>query len=385
MQVRGNLPDDSGAVLIVIDGDVVSAVEILGPANPRLPYVSPGFIDLQLNGFAGVDFSASDLTAEQLHTVLPSIWRTGVTAFCPTLITMSQRALIRNLGVMEEARRRFPDFARTAPCYHVEGPYFSPSKASGVHEPKWMRPPAKEDFQELQQAAGGHIGLVTLGPEVPGALDFIRYLSGTGVAVAVSHTEASPDLIHQAADAGVILSTHLGNGCPQLLDRQRAPFWAQLTDDRLAASLICDSYHLAPDMLRLIRRVKGAERCILISDSSHIAGLPPGRYKFLRTDVELLPGGKVIRADGGSLACASVGLDRGVMVYCQQTGASLAEALATVTRNPARLIPQLNLTGELRSLERADLVMFRFSVGGRTLKIENVIVAGKSRQSCSSR
>ncbi len=382
MRVRGNLPNDSAAVCVVTEGDRISRVETLGAVNPDLPYLSPGFIDLQCNGFAGVDFCAPDLAPEQLQSVLPAIWRTGVTAFCPTLITMSQKALIRNLSVMEEARRRFPDFARTAPCYHLEGPYFSPSNAGGVHSPERMRPPSVREFEESQEAAGGHIGLVTLGPEAPGALDFIRYLSQSGVVVALSHTEASPELIHQAAEAGASLSTHLGNGCPQLLDRHRAPFWAQLSDDRLAASLICDSFHLATDMLRVIRRVKGTGRCILISDSSIVAGLPPGRYRFLNTDVELLPGGKVIRADGGSLACASVGLDRGVMVYCRQSSASLAEALATVTTNPARLLTRLKLSGEFRPFEPANVITYR--AVAQSLQVENVIVGGEVAGPCSS-
>jgi N-acetylglucosamine-6-phosphate deacetylase len=113
-----------------------------------------------------------------------------------------------------------------------------------------------------------------------------------------------------------------------------------------------------------------------------VAGLPPGRYRFLNTDVELLPGGKVIRADGGSLACASVGLDRGIMVYGQQTGSSLAEALATVTTNPARLLTRLQFSGELRTSEPANLVTFRTEA--HALQVERVITGGEVAGSRSS-
>lgn len=153
----------------------------------------------------------------------------------------------------------------------------------GVHDPALMRPPDWREFEELQQAAGGNIGIVTLAPEVHGAFDFIRRARSAGIVVGLGHTEASPEQIHQAVEAGAERSTHLGNGCPQLIDRHTNPLWAQLVLDQLSASLICDTFHLPPDLVKTIVRMKRIERCILITDATHVATLPPGSYSLVGT------------------------------------------------------------------------------------------------------
>ena len=356
MRVEGNIPG-RGFARVEFDQDHISSVTMLGSDEASSPVLSPGLVDLQLNGFAGIDFSRPDLEPEEAVSVLPHVWKTGVTSFCPTLITNSRDRLLRSFRVLEVARKLDRGFAASVPCYHLEGPYFDPGEARGVHDPSLMRPADWDEFVELQQAAGGNIGIVTLAPEVPGALDFIARARAAGVVAAIGHTMAEPELVHKAAEAGATLSTHLGNGCPQKIDRHTSPLWAQLVCDQLSASLICDTFHLPPDVVKVIVRAKGIERCILITDATHAATLAPGRYTVVGTEIELLPNGKVIRADGGSLGGSALSMNRAVPLFMRLAGVPLAGALRTATFNPARLLHRPGVCAELAPGEPANLLV----------------------------
>src|SRR5580700_6820635 len=159
MQLEGNIPG-VGCAKVEITEEQISSVVITGAESAEFPFISPGFVDIQVNGFAGVDFSSPDLTAEKAISVLPALWSTGTTTFCPTLVTNSLSALARNFAVLDYAARTSSDFAYAAPCYHLEGPYISPLQSHGAHDPQWMRSPDWDEFLELQRAAGGRIGVV---------------------------------------------------------------------------------------------------------------------------------------------------------------------------------------------------------------------------------
>ena len=369
----GNLPG-RGYARIEIQRDRIREVSIAGGERPGAPLLSPGLADIQLNGFAGVDFSDPELEPEAAWSVLPHLWKTGVASFCPTLITNSQDRLLRNLRVLEAARKASRRFAQAVPCYHLEGPYFPPGNARGVHDPALMRPPDWRLFQELQEAAGGNIGIVTLAPEVPGALDFIHRARSAGVIVGLGHTEASPEQIHRAVEAGAELSTHLGNGCPQLIDRHANPLWAQLAADRLSASLICDTFHLPPDLVKVIVRMKGTGRCILITDATHVATLRPGRYSIVGTEIELLPNGKVIRADGACLGGSALAMNRAVPLFMQLSGLGLEEALRAATRNPARLLRREGMCAELAPQQPANVLRAQYHP--EALQVEALFLGG---------
>lgn len=371
--LEGNLPGRGFARVALARGRI-EAVEVNGPERPEAPVISPGFIDLQLNGFAGVDFSSPSLRPEDAVAVLPGLWRTGVTAFCPTLITNSAAALARNFRVLEQARAADRRFAEMVPCYHLEGPYLSPGNARGVHDPGFMHAPDWDEFQRLQEAAGGSIGIVTLAPEWPGAPRFISQARQSGVIVAIGHTDGTPGDIHAAVDAGAQMSTHLGNGCGQLLDRHANPLWSQLTREDLSASIICDTFHLPPDVVKVIFRMKGTSRTVLVTDASHVAGLPPGSYSIVGTEIELLPNGKVIKADGACLAGSALTMDRAVANFMQLSGAPLADSLAAASRVPALLLERKGLCAEVTAGMTANLVVGRMSSG--TFEVEAVYVAG---------
>jgi len=363
-----------GFCRITLKADRIVSVERIDARKQGPAFCCPGFVDIQINGFAGVDFSAPDLEPDVILSLLPALWRTGVTSFCPTLITNSRRALLRNFEILERARRASALFDRAAPCYHLEGPYISGGASRGAHNPAFVRAPDWSEFCELQGAAGGRIGIVTLAPELPGAMDFIRRLRENGVVAAISHTDGARADVHSAADAGAVLSTHLGNGCPALLDRHQAPFWAQLSDPRLYASLICDTFHTTPEMVKAIYGVKGPAKCILITDAVHLAGLPAGRYTLVGTEIELLSDGKVVRADGGSLAGSALSMNRAVTVFSQFAGVSLRAALRAATANPARLLRHPGVCERIAPGQPANLVLF--TPGPDRLEIREVYLAG---------
>jgi N-acetylglucosamine-6-phosphate deacetylase len=374
MQITANIAG-KGLVRVEVEGDQIRSVRMVGPSDPHEPFISPGFVDIQLNGFAGIDFSAPDLDPSKALSVLPAIWKTGVTAFSATLITNSIEQLQQNFRVLEAARQRDARFAATVPCYHLEGPYLSPGRSHGAHDPKLMRSPDWDEFMTLQEAAGGHIAIVTLAPELPGACDFIRKASTAGLVVAIGHTDGSPEQIHAAVEAGARLSTHLGNGCPQMIDRHQNPLWAQLASDQLSASLICDGFHLPPDLVRVAFRMKGIERCILITDAVHVAGLPPGRYSLVGLDIELLPSGQVVRMDRHSMAGSAVSMNRAIAVFAKFTGTSLSDALEAATLNPSRLLPGAGISKGIEPSQPADLVIFRAEP--EALRVETVLLRGQ--------
>lgn len=374
MEIIANIAD-RGLARIKIKDRMIADVDAAGPIEPEAPFVSPGFVDIQVNGFAGIDFSDPDLDSSKAAGILPFLWQTGVTTFCPTLITNSIEALRKNLQVLETARRLHPKLREAVPCYHLEGPFLSPGGARGAHDPALMKHPDWEEFSSLQKAAEGNIGIVTLAPELPGAVEFIRKASNSGVIAAIGHTDATPDQIHLAVQAGAKLSTHLGNGCPNLIHRHQNPLWAQVAEDQLSASLICDGFHLPPDLIKVVYKAKGIARCILITDAIHVAGLEPGRYRLVTREIELLPTGQVVTDDRKSMAGSALSMNRAIAVFREGAGVSLGDALQAATVNPARFLGRDSVCTELEPHQPANIVIFRPE--RNILRIEKVLFQGE--------
>jgi N-acetylglucosamine-6-phosphate deacetylase len=219
--------------------------------------------------------------------------------------------------------------------------------------------------------------VVTLAPELPGAIEFIRRAVDSGVVVALGHTDGEPDHIHAAVRAGARLSTHLGNGCPEFIHRHRNPLWAQLVSRQLAASVICDGFHLPPEFLQAVARFKGAEGTILVTDSVHVAGLPAGDYDLGSVPIRLLPSGQVVtRTLPGSMAGSTLTMDRAISRYRTIAEVSLEEAIAAASTNPARLLAKTGVVCvEVRPGNPANLALWRLE--GGQLAIQAVYVAGK--------
>ena len=245
----------------------------------------PGLFDLQVNGFGGIDFNAVGLTGDAVAVALQRMRATGVTRCLPTLITSSFDRFAASARVLA----RVSDAANVG--IHMEGPYVSPvDGARGAHPREHVVPASIDDFMRRQDAAGGRIVLVTLAPEVDGALRLIEHLAVANVRVAIGHTMAAPDRIRDAVSAGATLATHVGNGCPQMLPRHPNVIWEQLADDGLYASLIADGHHVPASTLKAMVRAKGTTRTVLVTDAMAAAGCgvqPPSR----RSSGDLRPSG----------------------------------------------------------------------------------------------
>jgi N-acetylglucosamine-6-phosphate deacetylase len=197
-----------------------------------------------------------------------------------------------------------------------------------------------DDFERRQDAARGRIRLVTLAPEVPGTLKLIEHLVDRGLRVAIGHSGAAKDVITDAASAGATMSTHLGNGCADILPRHPNVLWTQLAEDRLVAGLIVDGIHLPPEMVKTMVRAKTADRVILVTDAVTCAGCPPGRYRLGPLEVELSPEGRVWSPTSGTLAGSALLLPNGVANLCRFTGLSIDEALPLASTRPAAYLDE---------------------------------------------
>jgi N-acetylglucosamine-6-phosphate deacetylase len=218
----------------------------------------------------------------------------------------------------------------------MEGPYISPEDgARGAHPREHVSAASREDFAWRQEAAAGTIRLVTLAPEVPGAISLIEHLVTTGVCVAIGHTAATPAQIQAAIAAGASLTTHLGNGCASVLPRHPNLLWEQLASDRLRASFIVDGHHLPAATVKAMIRAKTPARSLLISDAMAAAGCPPGRYEFNGEWVVLGEDGRVSSPGTPWLAGSALGMDQAVMNAVKFTGLTLPEIIPLATSQPA--------------------------------------------------
>jgi N-acetylglucosamine-6-phosphate deacetylase len=294
----------------------------------------PGLFDLQVNGFQGVDFNDPELRAEEIDRAIAALRATGVTRFLPTLIT----------GPMD---RVLPCAARLAACrdsavagIHLEGPYLAPA-AAGAHPAAHLQAPSYEDFARRQEAADGRIVLVTLAPELPGALALTERLVAAGVRVAIGHTAGTPAQIRAGIAAGATLSTHLGNGCPAILPRHPNLLLEQLAADELVASLIVDGHHLSPSLVKLMVRAKSLARTVLVTDATAAAGHQPGRFLLAGMPVQLSPEGRVTLEGTDRLAGSALTLDAAIANTVRFTGLSLAEIWPLASTQPAAAIGQV--------------------------------------------
>jgi len=293
----------------------------------------PGLFDLQVNGFGGVDFNAPSLSADRCAEALERMRPTGVTRCLPTLITSSFDDFAASARVL--ARMTDPAIAGI----HMEGPYLAHDDGPrGAHPREHVIAASVEDFNRRQDAADGRIVLVTLAPEVPGAIPLIEHLVSSGVCVAVGHTAASARQISDAIRAGVTLATHLGNGCAQMLPRHPNPIWELLAPDGIFASLIIDGFHLPAATAKVMARAKGPGRTILITDAIAAAGCAPGSYTIGGVACVLSQDGRVSLPGTPYLAGSSLTLDRAIGNMVRLSGFSFDEVIPMASTIPARYL-----------------------------------------------
>ena len=381
MTVRGIDVSSGASVEVTCERAITGVDHLIRPLEDGV-FLSPGLIDLQVNGFSGVDYNSPASTPEQIAQSIRAMFATGVTRFFPTVITGSPEnitASLRNLARIKEsvADDSAPGVFSAMEAFHLEGPYISPEDGPrGAHPARWVRPPDLGEFQRFQEAASGHIRLVTLSPEWPDAPRFIEKIVEKGVVASIGHTRASASQIAEAVSAGATLSTHLGNGADAVLPRHPNYLWEQLAEDRLAASFIVDGFHLPPSFLNVALRAKGLERSLLVTDAVMPAGCAPGLYRLGEVDVELHADGSVRVAGGSRLAGSALRMDQAIANVMRTAALSLHQAVTLATRNPARVG---RIAGRQRGLnpgDRADLVRFRFDQATGQIAILETFLAG---------
>lgn len=308
---------------------------------------SAGLVDLQVNGFAGIDFNSGTITAAEMDHALEAMLATGVTLCLPTLITAHPSELetrIRALDLAVNTSRLGPVMC---PGYHLEGPFLNPAPGhAGCHPPAAMTAADPALLARLSDGLSRPVLMVTVAPEIAGVMDLTGALATEGCVVALGHSAVTVDQAVMAADAGATLSTHLGNGVPQQVHKLENPIFAQLAEDRLWASFIADGIHLPPAALKPLLRAKGIARSILVTDAVAGAGAPPGRYGFAGMRIERKADGSVRQQGTDLLAGSALCLDQAVRNIVAWQLASVPEALAMASGNPrACLSPALARRG----------------------------------------
>jgi N-acetylglucosamine-6-phosphate deacetylase len=364
MIIQGKIPGAIDPVSIVIEGETIVRIEHYqeGAAfdfgGPDF-YLSPGFFDPQVNGFAGVDFNGDGLTPEGLHWAAHSLASFGVARFLPTLITASHERIVRQLKIITAALENDPLLQWMCPGIHLEGPYICPDDGPrGVHPREYVRPPQWEELKKFQGACGGRIRCITLAPEVEGAIHFIERAVADGMVVGLGHTDASEAALEDAVRAGARLSCHLGNGTRPLLPPHRNPIQKQLAMDQLIATIIVDGIHLPHYVVRNFVRSKGIDRIMLTTDCVAGAGALPGIYTLGEMEVEVGSDQAARLPDSLRLAGSALTMDRAITNLIRFAGVDLASAMKMAAGNAGKLFPEVS--SEIVPGYSGDLVLFEY-------------------------
>jgi glucosamine-6-phosphate deaminase len=354
---------ENGSIYLYTDNARLTPVRIYPPdqIKEKIPFFGPGLMDLQVNGVKGVDFNDAALSILDIEKSVEYLLSLGVTGFLPTLITNEKESILKILYTISKACEQNLLVDSCILGVHLEGPFISPLEgARGAHNPKFIQEPSWELLEEFQKAAKGRIKLLTLAPELEGAIDLIKKCKKSGIHVAIGHSSTSYPKIKQAVEAGALLSTHLGNAVPLSLPRHPNILWDQLAMDELYASLVADGFHLDDSFLKTVIKVKG-KKAFLISDSTLFSGMPPGEYRaYIGDEVVLEENGRLSLKHGkGLLAGASKNLKEGVenMINSGITDLSLAWKMAS--EFPTKFLSLIYSNQTLKE----DWVIFSFDNG----------------------
>ncbi len=333
-----------GRARIRIDGALVASLDVIEPILDWQPELAtsglllPGLVDLQVNGCAGTDFGDPQVGTAEIDQAVRHLWSYGVTAFCPTLITAPLSRMRERLRTLDDARSTSSSAALSLRGAHLEGPWISAEDgARGAHPRAHVQEP--EISAALDLVSSGRVAIVTVAPELPGAIGLIGALRSVGVRVSLGHSAASAAEVRPAVEAGATLSTHLGNGVSASLPRHPNLVWEQLAEDRLSAMFIADLHHLDAATLSAMVRAKGERRVILVSDMTSIGGLPPGRHQtWIGGEVELSDSGRLSVVGTPYLAGAALPLVAGLSHVLAHGIMTPAAALASVSDSPRAVI-----------------------------------------------
>jgi len=378
MKWSGRRYDTGQSVDITVAGGAITAIDPIAQ-DDNLPWLSAGWIDLQVNGFAGNDLNSSEVVAGDVLKLSEGLLAKGVTAYLPTVVTGSNERMARSLRAVASVNRSDHWLGKTIYGIHLEGPYIaSEDGPRGAHPKQHVRKPDWDEFVRFQDAADGLIRMVTIAPETEGAIPFIRRLAENGIVVCIGHTMADDEHLALAVEAGATVSTHLGNGAHPVLPRHPNYIWTQLAEDRLWATFIPDGHHLPPSVLKAMMRAK-RDKAVVVSDCVSFGGMPPGRYSSnIGEQVELRADGRLSTvANPHILAGSAYSLDRGIAGAIRYTDMDLREAVEAATVRPGAILGERGL-GRLDVGCPAHLTLFDFDERSCEIVVRETVVDGRS-------
>ena len=299
-----------------------------------------GWVDLQVNGYAGVDFNAPGLTVEAVKTVTERLEADGTSGYLPTLVTGDPEMLLGTIRTVVAARKKHAVCERNILGFFLEGPFISDRPgAVGTHPVEWVRPPDLALFGRFQDAAEGLVRLVNVAAEVPGMPAFVRELSAQGVVVSLGHQLAtSPADLEPCLAAGAKAFTHLGNGIPNEVNRHDNIVFTALVEDRASVMFIADGHHLPDTMLKLYTRAVPLKRLIAVSDAQYPAGLPPGEYEVCGAHARLESSGLLWNPARNCLVGATTPIAGCMKILSERIGLTPDECRAIGRDNALKLL-----------------------------------------------
>lgn len=341
------------------NGFITSILPYQASNANALPFVAPGLVDLQINGYKGYDYNTLPFDKNLPKQATVNLWANGVCSYCPTVITNSDEAIEKAAYTIAQACKEDSLVDASIIGIHLEGPFISSDDGPrGAHDKQFVKAPDWDLFTRWQKASEGRIKIVTISPEWLEAPEFITKCVRSGVVVSIGHTNATTEQIERAVEAGATMSTHLGNGAHVMLPRHPNYIWDQLAEDRLWAGIICDGFHLPMSVVKSFIRSK-LGNIFMVSDVSYLSGMKPGKYNTLiGGKVVLTPEGRLHLEENPKLLAASVQLQiQGIANLVHAGILTLAQAWEMASVKPAAFMKCKQAAG-LAVGAPADIVLF---------------------------
>ncbi|OOG73676.1 N-acetylglucosamine-6-phosphate deacetylase [Algoriphagus sp. A40] len=366
--------DGNKVEIQISEGRIVSVL----PTEKDLPqdvFIGPGFLDIQVNGYAGLDYNLVQTDVLALGQISRKLLEVGVTTHFPTIITNSPEQVSALIKQVVRLRKEDRLAQSCIPGIHIEGPFISPEDGPrGAHFREFVQAPDWDLFQKWIDQSEGLIRMITLSPEWEGSVSFIENCREAGILVSIGHTNASHSQIVDAVKAGAKLSIHLGNGMHGMIARHPNYLWSQLADENLAATIIADGFHLPSEVIQVFKKVKGSN-LMLVSDSVALAGMPPGDYEAaVGGKVTLTPERKLhLYGNSNTLAGSAMNIMQGVNFLLKNNLATLSEAWEMASNRPQRLFD--TAFNPFQIGEKADLILAK-QLPNQSLELHKVIKDG---------
>ena len=352
-----DITDKKENITVPIEAEVIEA---------RDKFVVPGFIDIHVHGGGGSDVMDGEYEAIKQIAITHS--RFGTTAFLPTTMTMSKNKIIKSLKSIYETMLKGTGAAEILGI-HLEGPYINPEK-KGAQKEEDIKKVSIDGFLEFNKASGNSIRLVTIAPEMLGAIDFIHWLHKQGIIVSVGHSNATYKQVQEGIQAGLSHVTHIFNAMRGLHHREPGVVGAALSSPKLAVEIIADGIHLHPVVIKILIQTKESEKIVLITDAMRATGMSEGIYDLAGQEVAVAKG--QARLKDGTLAGSVLTMDKAVRNLVSNVGVSLMEAVQMATFNPAKCLGVEDRKGSLEPGKDADIVILN-----RKLEVELTMIAGE--------